>query len=280
MERILAGVAGSYSTTIYDSSGAVVTPGGAVTADVVGPDGVAISGSPFTASVDPTTHAISISLPALTLGVYDVTWHLPTPTAGTVPGEFEIVGGFLFSVKELRDYDSAFANLDAQIARDTRTEVEQRFEGWMGRAMVPRGEYESVNGTGMTTLILKHIDLRRVVSLTEDGISRTPGTDFMVRPQGILERPFGRRWSTLTPLNVIVRYEYGMDEPPKPVNRAALRYARYLLASGGALDKWERFSARQTEEGTLYAAPFSPTGLPDVDGVLADFGRQLDVPVG
>lgn len=279
MDRILRSSGGAVSVTLYDSSGAPANPpAGAISATVRDSAGAQIGGSPFPVTNPPaTTGVLTFALPVVSaLDVYDVTWTLPD--ASTRLTQFEIVGGYLFTIAQLRAFDSQLADATkypATMIRDVREEITDRFEQVARVSFVPRGRRQVHSGDGSSTLILDDMAVSALVSVEIDGVAlaapelanvHADEIGVLVYDGGIFPR--GIR-------NVRVLYEHGFRTTPGPVVRAGMKLAKHLLLDLHA-DRSERATAVITEVGGYrlsIAGRDGPTGIPDVDAVLAQFGK-------
>jgi hypothetical protein len=272
VDRILRSAAGTVQIQLYDSTGAVADPGGTVTAAVKDSAGVAIAGSPFTASgtgTNPRTFSVTLAI----LDTYDVTWTLPdTSTRRT---QFEVVGGFVFAVAELRAFDSLLSAKTAPELREIREIVEEKFEVGGNVSFTLRGHRVAVDGKGTDKVFVPDVEVRTLVAASIDSVALSAPEIAAVKvyPFGMLVRP-SSVWS-LGWRNVSVLYEHGLADVPSAISRAAKKYARYLMLNSAA-EASERATAMFTEAGgyrLTLAGRDGPTGLPEVDAVLAEFGH-------
>lgn len=275
MDRILRGPGATIELRIYDAGGNLTNAGGGNgTADVVDSAGAAIAGSPFTATNSGTgIYQVSIPATLTTLDVYSVTWNLPDTTERET--QFELVGSFLFTQADLRGLDMVLADEtafpDAAIV-DARENTEQRFESVADVSFTLRGAREAIDGSGRSSIVSRYHELRRLVSATVNGTAITAG-DVVVFPFGELYREAG--WSEGR-RNVVALLEHGYATVPEPVRRAGLLYARSVLLRS-ALEQSDRATAVFTDIGgyrLTLAGRDGPTGLPEVDAVLSQFGRR------
>jgi hypothetical protein len=253
-----------------------------VTADVADSAGFPIIGSPFDATspatglyqVTPTASATEI------LDVYTVTWNLPDETTRTT--EYETVGGFLFTLADLRAFDPNLADTakyPAPLLTEIREATEDLFEAPTvgGVAFRPKGRRVTVGGDGTNVLVVPDLEVTAVRAAAIDGVALSDEelADLDPTPIGMIFRksatwPRGRR-------NVEVLYEHGLAVTPAPITRAAKLWARYQLVSPSAPLADPRASAVFTDVGgyrLTLAGRDGPTGLPEVDAVLSQFGRR------
>lgn len=286
MNHVLRAAAAQVQLFTYDSNGTLANgPGGAMTADVKGSDGVAVSGSPFTITNPPAaTGTYLLNLPAAlaTLDTYDVTWHLGDGSLRY--SQFEMVGGFLFTIADIRAFDATLANATnypAQKITDVRDAVEETFEHeQVGRvAFRLRGSRDKLDGTGTDTVILNHVEPTAVISAKVNTIAFTSPelADLRLYATGKVTRDQLGAWGHGVD-NVEVFYTHGLITPPAPIHIAAMRFARYLLVEA-AFGISERSSGVFTEGGLGYRLTIAGrdgwTGLPFVDSVLKQYSRRV-----
>jgi hypothetical protein len=284
MNHVLRGAGATLQLFVYDANGDLANgPAGAMTADVKDSAGVAISGSPFTVTNPPaTTGTYLVALPTTLalLDTYDVTWHMGD--ASLRYSQFEMVGGFLFSIADLKAFDTVLAEAAYTAAKITaaRDAVEETFEHpQVGRvAFRLRGSRDHLDGTGKDSIMLEHIEPTSIVSVKVNGVAFSSAelADLRLYAHGKVTRDqlgaFGHGVG-----NVEVFYTHGLASTPAPVHIAAKRFARYLLVET-AFGINERSSGVFTEGGTGYRLTIAGrdgwTGLPFVDSVLKQWTRR------
>jgi hypothetical protein len=275
MDRILRGPGATVELQLYDAGGdAVDAGGGNGSAAVTDSAGVDVAGSPFTATrLSTGRYAVAIPATLTVLDVYDVVWTFADTT--TRRSQFELVGTFLFTQAELRGLDAVLANEtdfpDAALV-NARENAEQRFEEAAEVSFTLRGDRELVDGNGRDAILSRHHELRSLVAAKIDGTAIT-AADVEVYPHGLLYRAAG--W-TAGRRNVELLVEHGYETVPEPVRRVGLLYARSVLLRS-ALEQSDRATAVFTDIGgyrLTLAGRDGPTGLPEVDAVLAQFGRR------
>lgn len=192
----------------------------------------------------------------------------------TISNRVEIVGGHYFTIAELRGYDSALADsskYSTAALADARLAVEVEFERVCHRAFVHRFFREPFQGDGSHYVWLKYPEIKQVLSVND--VAVVDDSDFLTY-DGMYEL----RWLTDIFVNdepYIIEYEYGMDDVPVDIKRAALRRARGLLTGSRArID--ERATVMQIPDfGTFQLSTpgqrGAMTGIPDIDVVLADY---------
>lgn len=223
-----------------------------------------------------------------------VTWTGTIAGAVTVQTTFvEIVGGHFFSLAQGRASDDSLADTDRYPLADlaaARLEVEAECEHICDRAMVPRYARVVLDGSGTDELLLRHPgpdrsvgDVRTVRSVrmadSPDGTftAFTAGelADLAVAPDGTLRRTGGDAF-TEGRANVVVEYEYGLDQPPVDLVRQALVRFRSTLNinKSGVPDRASSFTL--ADGGTFrldMPGPFK-TGVPTVDAAYGRYSRR------
>lgn len=254
----------SITVTIRDSAGTTVTTGTATD------DPNALGRYTFTVEVAFTGD----------MDVYTAEWDA---TLGGAAQKFyttyEVVGGFIVSVAEIRAFDDAIANeTDYPTARvvKARQAAEDRLELLCGRAFRPRGARATVSGDNSLDVWLPTIEIRRIVTGAIAGVALTSAelADLVVDTTGRISRQYAGIW-TLGRRNVALHYEYGPDVAPEPIKRACLLLVRHFLVGSAVPD---RATSLTTGEGTFRLATAGregPTGLPEVDAIINDYSVQL-----
>jgi len=274
--RVLRTARTTLSQTFF-VDGVAIAPTGTLQVDVKRLDGTAISGSPFTYTVNETT--CSFSLPdQASLDTFTAEWQ------GTVAGAVvkirdvvEIVGGFLFNLaaarRQLRNIDATFTMADMAALRTEVEQVAERISG--GVAFVPRFKRVKVTGTGRTVLALPHPLLRAVRAVSVDGVAWTqPQVDAIgVSDSGVLyaEGAIFTEPITRGRPNIIVEYEHGMDMPPGEVTRQGIVHARSLVGvfDSGTPQNAVSFSVADGGVYRLAMPSRVSTGVPTVDAAYA-----------
>jgi hypothetical protein len=276
VDQILRDAGGEITLINYDATGAAADVNGteAPTIAVVDSAGVSVSG--FTPSRT-GTGSYKATLPANleTLDIYDVMWSWTNDQSRR--SQVEVVGGFLFTVAELRSWDPVLADATkypSTTIKDHRAAVTERFESIAGLSFVRRGARAMLDGRGSGSLVLPHVEVSTARSIKVDGTALSGGdlANVKVYPHGQLVWDGGTFAKGLR--NVEVLYEHGLASVPRSIARAAMRYARYLLAPSPF--ESERATAVFTEAGgyrLTIAGRDGETGLPEVDAVLADYRR-------
>jgi hypothetical protein len=282
LERILRGTAGTISATFTQ-------------------DGVPDDPTPDSASVTLTRASTGAEL-----GPYDaydggegVFQHTLTPTEASLLETFtaswtvtfgdyeqtlkttvEVVGGFLFSLQDLRAMklggasDTVGSRFATAQMTAMRTLVEQSLEDVCGVAFVPRFSQETLSGSGCATVMLKRPMVSAIRAASLGGTTLTPSAN-TVSPSGILYNG-GRSWSAGFE-NVVVGYEHGHGQTPARVSHAALLLAKRWLVEGPADDR----ATSITVEGTGTFAMVTPGmrgamfDLPEVNAVVQQYDMSV-----
>lgn len=284
MDRIIRGAGGTVTITLYDASGAPADAG-AGNATVVVKDGGGATIGGMTTGVHGGTGVYNLAVPTslAVLDRYDVAWTFPD--SSTAATQFELVGGRIFTVAELRAYDARLATATVPAIEAQRQYVEERFEKITGKAFNLHGRRLLLDGNNSRRINTGQVGLTKLVSagilppsngtaipLTGSQIAATT-----VDPDGWLERTDGGWW-TGGSNNIALLVEHGYTTPPEPIWQAALMYARSRMLNR-ALET-ERASAVVTDIGgyrLTIAGRDGPTGIPDVDAILAEEAGVLGV---
>lgn len=273
-QQILVGVAGTLTWQPQGADGEPADPGATVTVTVTNSAGTAIATNAATSGSgsNPRTYALAARTE---LDLLTATWKVGgVNTAETV---VEIVGGYWFTLAEAREQDDKLTDAvkypSARVLA-VRRDVEAEFESVTGQAWVPRFADETVFGTRSTMLVVPHVELRSIRSITEidaDG-TETPFTatelaEVVAESWGALRRYVG--WPAY---RYRVRYEHGHDAPPADLKAAAITRLRHRMNMhrSGIPD---RATSMSTEQGQTFSLATPGlrgfvTGIPDVDVVL------------
>lgn len=282
---------GTVTFTVVNEDGTPTAPASAPTVTVVDASGTTVATGTATAGTG--TGVYTYALPNAVrqaLGVYQVTFgYTVSGQASTSVEVAEVVGDLLFDVAELRatypDLENANRYTAAAI-RAARDEATERLETAAQVAFAQRRTLQVLNGDDTYRLVLPHVMVTEVhacsiygedtgTDLVDDTFDGTELADVEIDADaGVLVRqddrwPVGFR-------NVVVVYDHGYEHPPAAVKRAAMRLAVEALIPSGmpsralsqSTDLGEiRFSTANPEAGR-------PTGDPEVDAVIALYGRR------
>ena len=298
MDQILKNTAGSIQVEFRDSTYALVDPN-PQTPPVAITDGggtAITSGTGIRVSQGVYSFALTPSV-TQALDTYTATW---TPTiaglVNTFTTEFEVVGGFYFSITEARQYVNTGgdpgldnAGITFQQIVDARALVEERFERESATSFVPRGARTVVDGDpwNPSRIVLRKPDtsspisrIRKINQILLNGVAMSAGDIAAMNiyaDEGAIQSvsasffSFGYR-------NIQVWFEYGYDQCPLPVKRAALEYCRYLLLNNSEDERMINATSEMDTSGAINMkgpSRFRPTGLPSVDAVLWRYGDRL-----
>lgn len=198
----------------------------------------------------------------------------------TLESTLDIVGGFYFSIAELRAYDSALtlARFSTAELAEKRVMVEDEFEDICGRAFVPRFARETgLRGEGGTQFWLGKPDVLAITKLVVDGVDKlaawvTTGLITRDNDNGQVLNLTGDAISLSSADSVEIEYEYGYRTTPVPIKEAAMKRARgFLLGRNATID--ERATVMSIPDfGTFNLSTpgqrGANTGIPDIDVVL------------
>lgn len=284
MERVLRNTAATVSVTFYNGSSAAEADGN-VTVVAKKVDGTTLFNT--NATNDPATGVYTTVIPSqANLTIITLTWTGTfSGTSVSIETHVEIVGGFFFSIGELRGYEKAFTNTDKypdEALVTARNEVEAEFEDICKRAFVPRFYHEdSIEVDPDDDMIW--LEKPEPISFS---LIKQNGVDLLsYYTSGYLMRdknsPRGVHVSNYA-LNLFnydtyyypisVEYEYGMTTVPIPIKQKALKRAKQtLLGLNSTID--ERATTMLIPDiGTVNLATpgqrGAQTGVPDIDVVL------------
>ncbi len=274
MDRVLRASGATASIVLYDANGNVADADGTNNGSAAIFDSAGASAASGLAATrdSPGTYRVAIPNSLTKLDTYRIDWSW---AAGAVTRTtyVELVGGFLFTIADLRAFDSSLASVTAAEAVAKRQIVEEKFERACGVSFTPRGARLFVDGRGSDRLLIPILELSSLVAAKIDGTALTSSelADVAVYPFGMLRRGSGV-WSSGN-RNVELLVEHGMSAVPEPIYRAGLAYAKHLLTKS-ALEN-ERATAVFTDLGGYrlsLAGRDGPTGLPEVDAELEAYG--------
>jgi hypothetical protein len=284
MERVLRNTAATVSVTFYNGSSAAEADG-TVTVVAKKVDGSTLFST--NATNDPAVGVYTVVIPSqVNLNVLTLTWTGTfTGTQVSIETQVEIVGGFYFSIGELRGYEKQFTNTDKYpddaLVR-ARDEVEAEFEDICKRAFVPRFHHEdSVEIDPDEFMIwMEKPEPIRFTSIKQNATDLTSfyNSGYLSRdknsPRGIHVNAYGINLFNYDTLYypISADYEYGMTSVPIPIKQKALKRAKQvLLGQNSTID--ERATTMLIPDiGTVNLATpglrGSQTGVPDIDVVL------------
>ena len=283
VERILRGSPATVTMTFYNGS-TPVDADGSVTVTVKRADGTTLTSG---AASGPTSHQYSFVIPAqTTLNNLTITWAAVISTqAVSITSYAEVVGGFLFSLNELRNYDTALLNEtrfpDSKLI-DERLSVEAEFEDITGRSFPPRFFREEYAEIMDDHLYVQKPEPMAITKFYVDGVDRlswvtSKYVNFdLYDPHSLVLKNDGL--AALYALQVEIEYEYGMTNVPRKIRDAALKRAKVnLLGYNSAID--ERATTLSVPEfGTMTLATPGrsgyETGIPDVDAILGRYSLK------
>lgn len=258
------------ATTLGDDSGSGFDPGTVTIVDgagaEVGEGAAALDGSALAFAVD--TAAVDA------LDSYRATWS----ATGDVT-DFEVVGGFLFELPTLRNYNEVLDNATAYPAarlRGARVHAEQLLEEACHVAFVPRGGRHACTGDGTRTLILPHLEVTDVYEVLVDGVPLTDAelAELTLERCGILRGhprkvwPAGRR--------IEVHYVHGYARAPEPVSRAAVTLAGEGILPSSIPKRATVQTSGETSFRLTLAGVTGETGIPEVDAVINRYAREIE----
>ena len=284
MERVLRNTAATVSVTFYNGTTAVEADG-AITVVVKKADGSTLLST--TATNQPAVGVYSVVIPAQTaLNFLTLSWTGSfTGTPVTIQSEVEIVGGFFFSLGELRTYESAFSNLtnypDSRLA-DARDQVEAEFEDICRRAFVPRywreASIEIDPDEYMIWLEKPEATVFTVLKQNNQDLLSYYNSGYLIRdknsPRGIhvINTAVNLFNYDTMYYPITAEYEYGLTQVPIPIKQKALKRAKQLLLGQRSTIDERATTMLLPDIGQVNLATpgerGSETGVPDIDVVL------------
>lgn len=287
MDRVLKSTRPALTTELRDKQGNLLDAdtGTQVTFQAYDSAGIVVGAQIVAARASLGTYEVTpAAAVTATLDLYRATW---TATLGGAAVSFEylfeVVGGFLFSLAELRAFDPDLAsttNFPPDKLVVARESAEETIENLCGVAFRPRGRRSTLDGNGSATLLLPDLYPTKLISASIDAgsgaaaMSAADLADIALYSWGTVVRKSRGIW-TGGASNVTVFYEYGLAEPPEPVRRAAMMLARSILVESFPPERAVSF---QTQEGSYRLATAGrdgPTGIPEVDSVIDQFSQRV-----
>lgn len=277
--RILQNTADSIQATFY-VDGVATAGDSAPTVTVTRADGTAVLTAVATTAVADTPGAYKRDLTVVQtedLELFKAVWtYTKDGTAHRFTTYHEVVGGFLFTEYDARQYDNAAmastTTYPSAKLREYRDLVTDRLEEATGTSWVPRFKRVELSGEGTTKLALPSSDIYRIQSVTVDGTALTSSEldDLVIdADNGTLERDTLGSWVT-GHRNVVVEYEYGKRQIEDGADRIGLMWLRKLLVPSNIPDQ---VSGYTDEGGNSYrlGVPSArrPSGVFEVDAWIA-----------
>jgi hypothetical protein len=284
VDRVLRNTAATVSVTFYSGSSPVEADG-VVTVVATKADGTTLFSTNATNS--PSVGVYSTVIPAqATLNLITLTWTGSfTGTPVSITSQVEIVGGFYFSIGELRAYEKSFENLTKypdQALMQARDEVESEFEDICHRAFVPRfWREQSVEiDPDESMLWLEKPEAIRFNSLSQNANSYISyyNSGYLIRdknsPRGIhvVNNALNLFNYDTMYYPITAEYEYGLTSVPIPIKQKALKRAKQnLLGLKSTIDERATTMLLPDIGQVNLATPGergAETGVPDIDVVL------------
>ncbi len=280
LQQLLRGTTGSLTVVLTDSAGEARTPAGAVTVHVTRGDGTDVIAAATAATSGAATGEFTVPVTA-TLDLFTAVW-TDTIDGTEATSQHQVVGGFYFSIGELRSSDPTLADLvrypDSFLAQ-VRQETEEEAEWICAVAFVPRYGRAILDGdgTGQAILPVNHpasVRSARIYTTSTTYTALTAGelAELDVDLDGTVTRP-DDVWPSGR-ANIVIEYEHVYRHPagwtglPAVVRRAALLRARSRanLNLSGVLEQATSFtSPGDNTTFQLDRASAFRTGIPEVD---------------
>lgn len=286
-QQVLRGAAATLSWQYLDQDGEAADPG-VVTVGVTRADGtVVVAAGAATAGTgdDPRTVTLTAAQTA-SLDLLVATW-TRTADSTTHTTTIEIVGGYYFTISQLRAREPSLADEQKYVTDDLqalRREIEGEFEAITEVAFVPRYTRQRVDGSGCGHVLLPTTHIRRIVAVAElnsDGTTAYTWTAGEVGNIRVAEVT-GKVYSPARDFpsggqNLVVAWEHGYDRAPADIVQAAMLRLRHRATRPRSAVP-DRASTFQVEGGNVYRldqAGRHKTGIPDVDAVLDRYSMAI-----
>lgn len=291
VERVLRNTAATVSVT-FTSGSTAVEADASVTVVAKKADGTTLFST--TATNDPAVGVYKVVIsPQANLNFLTLTWTGTfSGTSISIDTYVEIVGGFYFSISELRAADSALANTsrfpDAALI-DARLDVETEFEEICNRAFVPRFNRENIREFSWRDddkgkykeAELEFPDVFRITGASIGATSYSSVDTLAWETSYWIEPGYGTALNfrggpiltgTIMSVPTFIQYEYGFQSVPMQIKQKALKRARLnLLGMGSTIDPRATTMILPDIGSVNLATPGirgSETGIPDIDVVL------------
>lgn len=272
MQRVLAGsVDPVLRVTLLDHDGDPAAAVGTLVCTITRADGTVVATNRATAASDQTgTYTVALTAAeALTLDVLTATWSITGITRAT--SYHRVVGGFLFTLVDLLDLGglTGFTQMQLRTARDQVTDL---FERVTGVCWAPTYDLEAFTGRSMPNHVSRYRPLRSLRSASIDDTTRAL-TDLELRGDaGVVGLLSGSSFYG----QCVLGLEHGYDAAPADLADAAMVAAKdRLLRRRSAIS--DRARSITDDMGTrtfAYAGRDHPTGIDEVDAVLADHDHR------
>lgn len=190
-----------------------------------------------------------------------------------------VYGAHLFEIDDLRSFDVSIADssrYSAAAIRAARDEATSWLEQAAGVSFSPRAAVEYLNGDGTRSLLLANAPIVEISAVAIDGdwLDTADLEDVLIyEDSGILHRDLG--WD-IGNQNVTVEYVHGMATVDPKVKRAAMMLAVEAIVTSGVPSRAMTQSSDLGEFRISLANVDAgrPTGIPEVDAVIALYGRR------
>lgn len=183
----------------------------------------------------------------------------------------EVAGAYLFPLAECRALEPALevGRFSTEVLKRKRMETEAELDTITGQSFVRKFARATVSGTGGRYLLLPHINVRSVRSVSIGGTALTGGDLTAVKPlaSGVLDRYPGY-WPEGA-ANVTAEYEHGSDYAPEDLRVASMIRcrSRLTLTSSGIPNRAISWSAADGGTYRLSLPSGEKTGVVNVDDV-------------
>jgi hypothetical protein len=276
VQRVLRNTNATLEVTFY-VAGVATDADAAVTVDITRADGTVFATGAATTHPGLGTYRYVLA-PQANLEYFTLVWSGTfTAVVQKITTHTEIVGAYYAPLVDIRAMAglSSVTNFPNNKLEEARQWFEDMAEDYCQRAFVPRFGIDKLDGDGTDTILLDRIEPRTILSCKIGGVAQTGTATWSLYDTGRVVRDTGTFDDGSR--NVVIQYEYGADEPDLELRQAALRAIQYRLLGDNLGLPAEAISASVDVRGplTFGGAASQPTGIPEVDQVLASRGMAV-----
>jgi hypothetical protein len=194
--------------------------------------------------------------------------------AATFTTQAEVVGSVPLVVSDIRAVDEDLQDVVKYPDWRVQSAIEQAWETiekGMRVAIVPRGNRETVDGSGTTTQLVEKLGCTQVYSAAVGGVAVSVGS-LVPKKWGAIINPSG--WAAGDG-NVTLHYKHGLTSTPEPVLGALVTLTVDRLVSRATPNRATSLSTDVGAFRLTIAGRDGWTGIPDVDAVIEQYGYAV-----
>lgn len=270
MQRVAASVATEVTATFISGDGVTEDATGAVSVAVVDGAGTSVASGTAT-SLGGGKYGYTVDLTVLDVYTATFSGAFSGDAARSLSVPFEVVGFVPLSITDIRSADEDLTD----VVKYPNTVVESEIQAaWdvldknLKVAIVPRGNRETVDGSGLRSQPIQWLYPRAVVSASVDG-SAVDVSTLVPKRHGVIVNP---GFWTEGDGNVDLHYTHGWDAPPDPVLRALRLLTIDRLVTRATPSRATSLSTDVGAFRLTIAGRDGATGIPDVDAIIDQFG--------